>query len=87
MGQVAITYRLMPDDAQVDLTRVREDMKRVLEKTKIHSTAERPIAFGLKALEVTLIVEDIEGQLEKIEGLLMGLKGIQSVETIYLSRV
>lgn len=81
MGNVMVTYRIMPLGVGTDLQRIRKDAARVI-KGKVQSVQERPIAFGLKALEFLVIIPDEGGLVEATEEALRGLSGVQSVETV-----
>jgi elongation factor 1-beta len=87
MGEVAVTYRLMPDDVDVDLEAIRERAEGVLGEKRLHSCEVKPIAFGLKALEITAIIEEVEGLGDKLEGELGAIEGVQSIETVALTRL
>ena len=80
MGKVAVTFRLMPDVVGVDLekiqARVRDAVRDRLKKLEV-----RPIAFGLKAVEAIVVVDDAAGELERIESLLSRIPGVGGVET------
>lgn len=79
MGQVAITYKIMPEGIDVDLHLLKEEIKKIAnEKIKVQ-VEEKPFAFGLKIIFATFVMDDknpinVEEKLAKI-------KGIQSVET------
>lgn len=87
MGNVAVTYRLMPSGTEVDLARLRAEATRRVRQGRVQSVAERPIAFGLKALEVMVIMPDEGGLVERTEEELRGLEGVQSVETVSVDLV
>ena len=48
---------------------------------------EKPIAFGLKALMVKVVVEDKEGILDAVESTLTGISGVQSIEAVEMGRL
>lgn len=87
MGEVAITYRLMPKDLEVDLDSLKKRALEILGEHRFHSSEEKPIAFGLKALEITAIVEEVEGLGERIEEGLRSIEGVQSIVTVALTRL
>jgi translation elongation factor aEF-1 beta len=87
MGEVAITYRLMPNDVDVDLEGVRERALDILGENRFHSYDVKPIAFGLEALEITAIIEEVEGLGDRLEGELGAIEGVQSIETVSLTRL
>lgn len=87
MGEVAITYRLMPSGLEVDLKGVRDKAMEILGERRFHSSEVKPIAFGLNALEVTAVVEEVEGLGERLESELAAIEGVQSIETVALTRL
>lgn len=59
MGEVSLTIRVMPDDAGIDMNKLKDDVISVLpDYAKLVATEEKPIAFGLKALLVKVIMPD-----------------------------
>lgn len=87
MGEVAITYRLMPNDVEVNLEAVKEKAVAVLGEQRFHSYEVKPIAFGLKALEITAVIEEVEGLGDRLEAELEAIDGVQSIETVALTRL
>jgi len=88
MGEVAITYRILPESPDIDFRdlekRVRDASKDI---AKIQGMQEKPIAFGLKALLIRIVIEDKEGGPDEIERTLSGLSGVQSVEVMDMTRL
>ena len=83
MGEVAIVYKVMPEGVEVDLEGLKEAITQAVSSScKINSIEEKPVAFGLKALEVQLIFDDRKGGDEKLEDRLQEIEGVASVETI-----
>ncbi len=82
MGNVAVTYRLMPEGVGTDLDRIRGEATRIIRRGRVQNVEERPIAFGLRALEILVIMPDEGGLVETTEEALRGLQGVQSVETV-----
>lgn len=81
MGDVLATFRIMPEGVEVDISKLKETIAHSVEGTiKIQSMVERPFAFGLKAIELAVILADMEGGTEKLEETLGKLEGVQSVE-------
>ncbi|HDH81584.1 MAG TPA: elongation factor 1-beta [Thermoplasmatales archaeon] len=59
MGEVSLTIRVMPDDAGMDMNKLKDDVISVLpDYAKLVNTEEQPIAFGLKALLIKVIMPD-----------------------------
>lgn len=88
MGEVAITYRIMPESTDLDIKelgdRVMEAAKKI---AKVQGMQDKPIAFGLTAILIRVIIEDKEGGPDEIEGALSGITGVQSVEAIDMTRL
>jgi elongation factor 1-beta len=86
VGEVAIVYQVMPENPDVDLEKLKNAIeKSIPEKAKLNKIIEKPIAFGLKALEVQIILNDREGGGEEIEQILGQIENVQSIETIQVS--
>ncbi|HNT72868.1 MAG: elongation factor 1-beta [Methanothrix sp.] len=81
MGEVAAKLKLMPEGADVDMEKLKAGVKAVLpEGARLHSSAEVPIAFGLKALMVAVILAEGVTGTEGLEAAIAGVEGVQSVE-------
>jgi len=80
MGKVAVTFRIMPEGVEVDLegvqSQVRSSLGGSLKKLEV-----KPVAFGLKALELIVVVDDKAGEMERLEEALRGIPGVGGVET------
>ena len=88
MGQVNITFEIMPDGLEIDL----EDIKaKVQEKigdiSKIEQTEIKPIAFGLKALVMNVLVEDSEGIMDKLEEMIGSVEGVQNAKVVTMTLI
>ena len=76
MARAVVTIRLMPESTETNLKKVELDAKEAIEKTggELGRTNEVPIAFGLRVLEVIIIIDEklgsdvFETALGKIEG-------------------
>lgn len=84
MGRVAVTFRIMPEGSEVDVDSLESSVRSTLGNV-LRDVAVRPIAFGLKALEATVVVEDEAGQAERVEERLRGISGVGEVETLGVS--
>ena len=88
MGEVAITYRIMPNSTDVNLSELADNVENVSKKiAKIQGMQEKPIAFGLSALLIRVIIEDKEGGPDQIESALSNIDGVQSVEVMDMTRL
>ena len=81
MGQVAAVHDLMPDSTDFDLEALSKKIPSIVpEGVKVVRSEVLPLAFGLNMLEVTTIMLDSEGILEKLENAYRSVEGIQNVE-------
>ena len=75
----------MPDGPEIDLEVLKKNISEAIpENAKLNKIEEKPIAFGLKALEVQIILNDREGGAEQIEQALNKIENVQSVEVVQL---
>jgi len=80
MGDVLVTYKIMPSGVDIDFEKMKEEVKkRVGDIGKVAEFELQPIAFGLKALVVKIIVKDEGGITDKIEEELSKIEHVQGV--------
>jgi elongation factor 1-beta len=85
MGEVAIVYKIMPDGTDIDLADLKARIEACVKApAKLNKIEEKPIAFGLKALEVQVIMDDKQGGSEELEKSLNEIEGTQSVEVVQI---
>jgi elongation factor 1-beta len=82
MAEVIITMRLMPESPEVNWDYVYEKVDETVKKHggEIGKKEEKPVAFGLKALEVIFVVDESSGSTEALEEEVSKIQGIESVE-------
>jgi len=78
MGNVAVTFKIMPESPDVDIDRLKNQIRNKIDAQEIK---EEPLAFGLVALKVLVVVPDSAGGTDRIEKELSTIKGVASVET------
>lgn len=81
MGRVAVTFRVMPADSGVDVESLESSVRASL-GSDLRDAAVKPVAFGLRAVEATVVVDDEAGAAERLERKLRGLSGAGEVETL-----
>jgi len=84
MGDVLCTIKVMPAGVDVDLAAVEEKIRGLISPEKIEV---KPVAFGLKALEVSKIIPDGQGGPDDLEEKLRTIEGVESVETVGVTLV
>ena len=89
MATAGIQFKIMPTGVDVDLEKLKEKIKTKIESFDsgvFNSAEEQPIAFGLKALIITLALsEDEESDL--VENALNEIEDVSSAELIDYRRV
>jgi len=75
MGNVAVTFKIMPESTDTNLEEIRKEISK---KIEIKDYRTEPVAFGLKILRVLVIVPD--KSIENIENSIRSVKGISEVE-------
>jgi translation elongation factor aEF-1 beta len=83
MGDVAITFRLMPEGPEIEMSAIEEKVKEML-GVSFRSMQSKPFAFGLDALFVVAVVKDEKGAADRLESALSQISGVQTVETVGL---
>ena len=80
MGDVLVTYKIMPEGVDVNFEKMKEEVKKKVGTLgKIAEFDLQPIAFGLKALVVKVIVKDEGGVADKIEEEFNKIEKVQGV--------
>ncbi|MHB8102846.1 MAG: elongation factor 1-beta [Methanosarcina sp.] len=89
MGDVAAKIKIMPESVDTDLAELKEKLKSAIPVgAELHGDiVEDPIAFGLKALIVTLIVNDQEGGTEAVEEAFAKIPGAENVQVLEAYRI
>ena len=83
MGEVGLQYRVLPEGLEIDLKKLEDDINKALPQfAKLRAAEQRPLAFGLKALHVLIVMDDKKGGAEQVEAAISGVPGVQSVEIV-----
>jgi elongation factor 1-beta len=88
MAQMLISMKIFPEDITIDLEQLKLRIKSIVSQdSKIIRFDEEPIAFGLKALIVhVLMPEEKQDELEKVENGIRQISGVSNVETFMMQR-
>jgi elongation factor 1-beta len=88
MGEVAAKIKIMPQGVETDLEALKKRLEAAIpEGAKLHGFSEEPIAFGLKAVIVVVLVGDMEGGTEKVEEAFAAVDEVESVSVVELGRI
>lgn len=82
----------MPESPQEDLKKISKSVNEKVRKfAKLKEDEEvriqeEPVAFGLNALKIMFVMEEIQGSTEPLEKELQNIKGVNSVEVTDVRR-
>ncbi|HXW67674.1 MAG TPA: elongation factor 1-beta [Thermoplasmata archaeon] len=83
MGKVAVLFRLMPHGVETDLAAVARAIPASIPAgVTIRGMQAKDIAYGLRSLLVSVVMDDAGGVLESTEHALAKVPGVESVEVM-----
>jgi len=83
MAQVAVLFRLMPHAVDTDLEAVAKQIPPSLPAgVRVRGMQVKDIAYGLKSLLVSVIMDDTGGILDSTEHALAKIPHVESVEVM-----
>lgn len=77
MAKVAVVLKVMPEEAETDLDNLEEEVRNTVDVDDLQT---EDVAFGLKALKVSTVVDDEEMGMEGAKESLEEIEDVQSVE-------
>ena len=87
MTRLVARIKILPAEAETDLASVVESLKKSIpEGMEIKAHAHEPIAFGLNAIVGDFMLDDAEGQMDKLEEAIKGITGVGEIEVMNISR-
>ena len=88
MGKIVIAYKIFPAESTVDLELLKEKIKKKLANiAAIQQFAEEPIAYGLCALKVNMVLPEKEGILDETEKLMTDIEEVGQIQTLGMTRL
>lgn len=84
MATAGIQFKIMPESVETPLEELKNKIKEAVETFEsgvFNEAKEEPIAFGLKALIITIALSEDE-ESESVEKALSEIEGVSSVELI-----
>ena len=83
MGQVAVLFRLMPHGVDTDLQAMAKGVTAALPTgARIRGMQAKDIAYGLRSLLVSVVMDDAGGILESTEQAFAKVPEVESVEVM-----
>jgi elongation factor 1-beta len=87
MARLVARIRIMPADAESNLESVVQSIKSSMPQgMEMKGHAMEPIAFGLKAIVGDFLLEDAEGQMDRLEESIKSVEGVGEIEVTNISR-
>ena len=86
MGQLVVRVKVMPENAEISMSYLLDNIKKGLEPLKMERVWEEPVAFGLKALVFDILIPDEEGSADKLERRLSQIEGVGSITVLGVGR-
>ena len=88
MAKVYIKIQVMPTSPDVDLEPVKAQAQEKIEafEGKVHNVEEQPVAFGLKAVIFTFMMDESKGNTDPLEEDIKTIEGVNSAEVIDVRR-
>jgi elongation factor 1-beta len=90
MAKAVVTIKIMPESPDVDFDAIKATAEEKID-TFVGEQGEKrselePIAFGLKALKITFVMDENLGSTEPLEQDLATIEGVNSVDVIDVRR-
>lgn len=83
MGSVALILRVMPESPNIDLEKLKTQIKARI--PGLQDIQEEPIGFGLKALKIAVVVSDAGGESDTVEADITAIRGVERAEIVELT--
>lgn len=89
MANVILTLKIMPENPSVDLANLEDNVKKEITgfsgETETKTETEE-VAFGIKALKITFVMDENKGSTEALENKIKEIEGVSSVDVVDVRR-
>lgn len=87
MTRLVVRIRILPAEAESNLETVIQSIKASIPQgMEMKGHAMEPIAFGLNAIVGDFLLDDAEGQMDKLEDSIKNIEGVGEIEVMNISR-
>lgn len=87
MSRLVVRVKILPSDAETNLDEVSKSLSETIPSgMELNSVIKEPVAFGLFSLLIDFIMDDSEGQMDKLEHYLESTHGVGQFEVVTMSR-
>jgi elongation factor 1-beta len=83
VGAVIVTFKIMPESVDTDLDSLEKTIKKEINPQRMERV---PVAFGLNSINIVKLVEEKEGEMDRVTEKIKNIKGVKEVEIIDLTR-
>jgi len=83
MGSVIVTFKIMPESVETNLDSLEETVKKEINPQRMERV---PIAFGLNAIKIVKLVEEKEGEMDRVTEKIKSIDGVREVEVLGMTR-
>jgi translation elongation factor aEF-1 beta len=88
MGKIVIAYKILPSESTVDLEVLKVKIKEKLaDIANVQKFAEEPIAFGLCALKVNMVLAEKDGIMDETEKILNSIEEVGQLQVLGMTRL
>ena len=87
MSRLVARIKILPADSETDIEKLVNNLKTSIpDGMELKAHAKEPIAFGLNAIIGDFLLDDAEGEMEKLEESLKQTEGAGEIQIITISR-
>ncbi len=88
MASVIVTLKIMPEGVDTDFSLVKGKARHMVAEFggEVGKEEIEPVAFGLKCLKLTFIMDEDKGSTEDLENEIATIDGVNSVDCIDVRR-
>ncbi|WP_144729458.1 elongation factor 1-beta [Candidatus Nitrosocosmicus arcticus] len=87
MARLVARIKILPADSETDMDAFANNLKSgVPEGMELKAHAKEPIAFGINALVGDFLLDDAEGEMDKLEESIKKIEGAGEIQVINISR-
>jgi elongation factor 1-beta len=87
MSKLVVRVKILPSEAETNLDEVSKLLGETIPSgIELNAVSKQPVAFGLYSLLIDFILDDSEGQMDKLEDFLGRTDGVGQFEVVTMSR-
>ena len=88
MAQLLLLVKILPTGVEIDLDQVAKKIKEALKDgITLRKYTKEPLAFGLYFINGEFILDDREGQMDKLESVIRSVECVSELQVLNMSRM